>query len=311
MPTYHRLYYSPLCQQHQVGVGHPECPQRLQALVSFLRQQNIDPHWRWVEPQAVVREWFEFAHPSAYIERMFACLPNAGEPLVYVDKDTCWSAQSGQAVLLSGGALKEAVDWSMSEQGEGIAVSFCLNRPPGHHAERSVAMGFCIFSLLACAALYAHQHYQLERVAVLDFDVHHGNGTEDVLAPYPNLFFASTYQQGLFPEGTVEQNSAYRKVLPMPCGVTSETFRTLWEEKIFLPFMQYEPQLVFVSAGFDAHRQDPLASCTLVEGDFYFLGQRIGEVARFHQAPIVANLEGGYDLQALAKSAYAFLQGLQ
>ena len=310
MPDTKRIYYSALCQKHQVSAGHPERPERLQALVDFLQQKNRTDTWQWIEPQEVAQQWFTLAHPQTYVHNMFALLPKNDEPLIYLDGDTCWSAQSGKAVSLAGGALQQAIDWSMQLQANTIPISFCLSRPPGHHAERTRAMGFCIFSLVACAAIYAQENYALERVAILDFDVHHGNGTEDALQDYPSLFFASSFQQDIFPAGATAQKTAYRRCLPMPAGIDSHQFRELWDNEVFPALRAYKPQLIVVSAGFDAHHKDPLANCSLVEQDFSFLGQRIKEIATQNQAPIVANLEGGYDLQALAQSAYAFMQGM-
>lgn len=314
MPNLQKIYYSPLCQRHQVSPGHPERPQRLQALVDYLQQQRTDK-WQWVEPSPVAPTWFEYAHPATYVRALLNLVPKEGEPLIYLDGDTCLSAGSGKAVALSGGALKTAVDesahWMAQNLYDDLPMSFCLHRPPGHHAERSTAMGFCLFNLLAVAVIYAHKAYGFERVAVLDFDVHHGNGTEDILQEYPQFFFASTYEEGIFPAGTVAKNSPYRQCLPMPSGITSEAFQSLWDKKILPTLVDFQPQIIFVSAGFDAHRDDPLANCTLDTSDFYFLGQRIKEIALTYQAPIIANLEGGYDLQALARSAHAFIQGLE
>jgi acetoin utilization deacetylase AcuC-like enzyme len=306
-----RIYYSPLCQNHQVSQGHPECPERLQAIVDFLEQEERLSNWQWIEPSVVSQQWFEYAHPAQYVKKMFACLPAKGEPLIYLDGDTCWSAESGIAVNLAGGALKQAIDWVIKNSSPQIPhTAFCLNRPPGHHAELTTPMGFCVFSLLANAAIYAHKEHSLERVAILDFDVHHGNGTENVLANYPTLFFASSYQEGIFPAHTKAQKTTHRIYLPMPALTNSQTFRKLWEEEIFSQLQDYQPQLLLVSAGFDAHINDPLANCCLTEEDYFWLGKKIKNLSVQNKAPIIANLEGGYHLNSLAQSTGAFLQGV-
>ena len=302
----YKLYYSPHSQQHETPQGHPECPQRLAAIVNFLQQKEQQEKlkkWQWHTPNEVENQWFAYAHPKSFVDNIFASAPQSG--LVQIDADTYLSAGSARAVRLAGGALKQAIDDVILQQS---GVAFCLNRPPGHHAERNQAMGFCLFSLLANAALYARQQ-KIERIAILDFDVHHGNGTEDVLRPYEKIFFASTYQQGIFPAGTRAKNTATRQIIPLQDASESLTFRRAWEG-IFDHLQHFQPQLILLSAGFDAHINDPLASLCLHEEDYYWFAQQLKQQLPSGANKIVANLEGGYHLDSLSRSVAAFMEGL-
>lgn len=302
-----RLYTHPACLQHEPGPGHPESPARLRAVLAALDQDRFAAIERVEAPRAS-REALARAHEPAYIERILASAPAAGTHRL--DEDTLMSPGSVEAALRAAGALVAAVDAAM----DGTAArAFCAVRPPGHHATSDTAMGFCLFNNVAVAAMHALAAHGLERVAIADFDVHHGNGTQDIFAREPRVCFLSSQQMPLYPGsgGADERGVGNIYNAPLPPGAGSAAFRHAWETTLLPAMDRFAPQLVLVSAGFDAHRSDPLAQLELDADDYAWLTARLLDVARTHAGGrLVSTLEGGYDLDALAASAAAHVGAL-
>ena len=300
MPT--ALFNHPAVLNHDTGPYHPECPDRLRAVMQALEHPDFVPLLRERSPEATVAQ-LELAHPSAYVQSILAIRPAPGKS-VHIDGDTLMSHGSQEAVLRAVGGAVAAVDAVM----EGWASNaFSAARPPGHHAERARAMGFCFFNTAAIAALHARARWGVQRVAVVDFDVHHGNGTQDIFQSDPGLFYASSHQHPCYPgTGFVSERGVADNVVnqPLPPGATGAAFRRAWEA-IGLPALdRFAPELLIVSAGFDAHRADPLANLRLDTEDFGWITDRLMEAANKHcGGKLVSVLEGGYDLGALAASA--------
>ena len=303
------LFTHPACAGHDPGPYHPECPARLQAVLQALEHPDFVPLLREQAPEAT-REQLERAHPARYVERVLALEPDAGERIA-LDPDTVVSAGTRAALLRAAGGAVAAVDAVM----EGWAsAAFAAVRPPGHHAETERAMGFCLFNNAAVAARHARARWGLSRVAVVDFDVHHGNGTEDIFAPDPALFYGSSHQHPCYPgTGSPRERGVAGNVVnvQLPPGSGSEHFRTAWDHTILPALAAWRPELLIVSAGFDAHRADPLAELRVETADFAWLTDRLLAVADEHAGGrMVSLLEGGYDLEALGASAAAHVRRL-
>ena len=293
---------------HGVPPGHPERPQRLEAVLAALADLPLDRREApWAPRQAIER-----VHPSAYVSAIEAIFPKRDEGMVALDTgDTFLSDGSREAAWRAAGAVVAAVNAVMA--GEDTAA-FCAVRPPGHHAEPAQAMGFCVFNSIAIGALHALDAHGLSRVCVVDFDVHHGNGTQSVAEKEARLLFASTHQSPLYPgTGRAAETGIAGNVVnaPLPAGAGSVQWRRAMEAEILPAVEAFAPELVLVSAGFDAHRADPLAEMALEDADFAWAGARLREAAgRSAKGRIVASLEGGYDLKALASASRAFVGAL-
>lgn len=295
------------CLYHETPAGHPESPDRLRAVLRRLEGPEFGKLARLDAPSAS-REQVGRVHPAYFVEAILKAVPERG--LVQVDGDTILSPGSGEAAMRAAGAAVLAVDRVMSGD---IRNAFCAVRPPGHHAEPTDAMGFCMFNNIAIGALHARESYRLGRVAVLDFDVHHGNGTQAMFTDDPDLFFGSSHQMPLYP-GTGRREERGRGNIhnvPLPPGAGSHEFRQAWDNHILPALEAFRPEFVFVSAGFDAHRADPLANLNLTEADFAWVTARLRRIADAAcDGRIVSTLEGGYDLEALAESAAAHVLAL-
>lgn len=297
----------PACLAHEMGEGHPECPDRLAAVLEVLDASPFDRLPREEAPRAETTQ-LERVHDPDYVRRLFDMSPAEG--LVMLDPDTRMGPPSLEAALRAAGAVLRGTDLVMGGAGRRV---FCAVRPPGHHAEPDKAMGFCLFNSVAVAALHALEHHGLERVAVVDFDVHHGNGTQAAMAAEPRCLYLSSHQSPLYPgTGRADDRGAGNIVnAPLPPGAGTEPFRAAWEETLLPALAEFRPQLIFVSAGFDGHRADPLATMELETEDFGWLTGRLAEVADEHaQGRLVSALEGGYDLAALKDSVRAHLEVL-
>ncbi len=293
------LFTHPAGLDHDTGPAHPECPNRLRAVLRALQAPAFAELARREAPPAT-REQLERAHPAAYVDRILGTHPTGGT-LVALDGDTAMSAGSAEAALRAAGAACAAVDAVM----EGTATAFAAVRPPGHHAEPARAMGFCLFGNAAIAALHARARWGVQRVAVVDFDVHHGNGTQAMAWADPDFFFASSHQSPCYPgTGAAHERGVAGNVVNVPLapGSGAAAFRRGWERTILPALQAFAPGLVIVSAGFDAHRADPLAQLELEVEDFAWVTEAILEVAGRR---LVSVLEGGYDLPALAHSVGA------
>lgn len=300
------LVTHPCFTDHDTGFGHPERPDRMRAIDKVLAHESYAPLKRMEAPlRDDVEEQILLAHPKHHFDRMRHVGEQAmGESrLVRIDGDTVMSPASWEAVLRGAGAGLQAVDEVMSGR---AANAFAQVRPPGHHAENDRAMGFCFFSNAAIAALYARSRYGAERVAVVDFDVHHGNGTQDIFWADKDCFYGSTHQMPLFP-GTGElSETGVGNIFNAPLreGDGGDHFREAFSDRILKPLHDFGPDLIVISAGFDAHRRDPLGGLQLVEADFMWATERLAALAEAYAGRrIVSFLEGGYDLEALAKSA--------
>ena len=302
-----RLYTHPACLQHDPGPGHPESPARLQAVLAALDHDRLAALDRIEAPRAG-SETLERVHDPAYVARILASAPAEGR--VRLDEDTLMSPASAEAALRAAGAVAAAVDAVLTGH---ASRAFCAVRPPGHHATADKAMGFCLFNNVAIGAAHALAGHRLERVAIADFDVHHGNGTQDIFAREPRVLFASSHQSPLYPgSGGADETGAGNLLnAPLPAGTGSRAFRQTWEEHLLPRLDAFRPQLVLVSAGFDGHRADPLAQWELVADDYAWLTSRLVDIARAHaRGRVVSTLEGGYDLGALAASTAAHVTAL-
>jgi acetoin utilization deacetylase AcuC-like enzyme len=258
------------------------------------------------EAPAARRDQLIRAHASTYVDAIFHHAPESGR--VPLDGDTLMNPHTLEAALHAAGAGMAAVDAVL--RGE-LDAAFCCVRPPGHHAEQRTAMGFCFFGNVALAALQALHEHDIERVAICDFDVHHGNGTEDIFDGDPRVLFCSTFQHPLFPGFFGDDVPGQRVNCPLDAGTSGEVFRQVVTERWLPALRSFQPQLVLVSAGFDAHRADPIGGLDLVEADFHWVTEQIGEIAdRYAGGRIVSMLEGGYDLDALGRSAVAHVRAL-
>lgn len=297
-----RLYTHPACLQHDPGPGHAERPARLRAVLEALDHDRHAALDRIEAPQAT-REQLLRVHSVTHVERILASEPLEGT--FRLDEDTLMSVGSVEAALRAAGAAVAAVDAVMSGT---TAHAFCAVRPPGHHATRDLAMGFCLFNNIAVAAAHALAEHGLKRVAIADFDVHHGNGTQAIFENEPRVLFVSSHQSPLYPESGGEDEHGVGNIFngTLSPGAGSHEFRELWDSML-LPRMQaFRPQLVLISAGFDAHRNDPLADIRLGREDYAWVTERLVALAHRHaNGRVVSTLEGGYDLAALAASASA------
>jgi acetoin utilization deacetylase AcuC-like enzyme len=297
-----RLYTHPIYLEHITPPGHPERPDRLKAIARVLDQEGFAGLDRREAPKAAVAD-VRLAHPAEYVERIEAAIPETG--IVRIDADTSMSPKSFEAALTAVGAAMAAVDDVWSGGADNV---FVAARPPGHHAEHDTAMGFCLFNNAAIAARHAQKAYGAERVAIVDWDVHHGNGTQDIFWSDPTVLYCSTHQMPLYPgTGAVGETGAGNIVnAPLSPGSDGDYFRDAFLSRVLPALDAFRPDLIVVSAGFDAHYRDPLAEINLVEDDFdWATGQLMDRAGRFCGGRLVSLLEGGYDLQGLAYSVAA------
>jgi acetoin utilization deacetylase AcuC-like enzyme len=296
----------PDCERHETGAGHPERPARLRAIEERLAASDLAARIRRAEAPRAAREALVRVHEEAYVDALFRIAPSEGMRML--DPDTCIGPHSLSAALHAAGAAVEAVDRVIAGDAR---AAFCCVRPPGHHAERGRAMGFCLFDNVAVGAAHALAAHGLERVAIVDFDVHHGNGTEDIVAGDPRVLFCSSFQHPFYPFSGTDPRGDNVLPLPLERGTDGARYRGAVEERWLGALDAFRPELVLVSAGFDAHAEDPLAGLALREEDFAWITRRIREIAERHaEGRIVSTLEGGYALPALARSVEAHLSEL-
>ncbi len=302
------LFTHPAALAHDTGRGHPECPDRLRFLLRALDAPAFAALDRREAPLAQV-EALRAAHSHRHVDHILSLKPS--NELIYIDSDTVVSPGSLEAALRAAGGAMAAVDAVMADEGD---AAFVAMRPPGHHAERNRAMGFCLFNNAAIAAFRARARWGLRRIAVVDFDVHHGNGTQDIFGPDADLFYASSHQHPCYPgsgwpsERGVADNICNQQLAP---GASGKEFRAAWANTIIPALIAFKPELLIISAGFDAHEADPLAQLRVQVPDFVWLTEALLAVAdEVCPGRVVSLLEGGYDLDALAASAAAHVATL-
>ena len=301
------LITHPACFEHDPGRMHPESPARLKAVLAALEAPEFATLERRAAPLAEV-EQIARAQARLYVDRVLHAIPSSG--YVGFDLDTIVSPGSGEAALRAAGAVTAAVDAVMAGE---VRNAFCAVRPPGHHAEAARAMGFCLFNNVAVGAEQARKVHGLARIAVVDFDVHHGNGTQHMFERDADLFYASTHQWPFYPGTGAADETGVGNIVNVPLAPMSGSreFRAAMTEVVLPALRRFRPDLLLISAGFDAHADDPLASLRLVEGDFEWATRALMAVAdECCRGRVISTLEGGYDLPALAASAAAHVRAL-
>lgn len=291
---------------HDMGSHHPECPERLSAINDRLIAAGLDLYLSFHDaPQAEI-EHLTRAHPREYVEEILSVVPVNG--IHHLDPDTAMCPGTIKAALRAAGAGVLATDLVVSGE---VENGFCAVRPPGHHAERAKAMGFCFFNNVAVAAHHALEKHGLKRVAVIDFDVHHGNGTEDIFAGDERVLMVSTFQHPFYPYNGTDNPATNMLNVPLPAGTRGDGFREVVESKWVPALDEFKPEAIFISAGFDAHYEDDMGSFGLLEADYAWVTGELKKVAKRHASGrIVSILEGGYSLSALGRSVAAHIKVL-
>jgi acetoin utilization deacetylase AcuC-like enzyme len=299
------LFTHPACLEHDPGRHHPESAARLRAVLDALGDPEFARLDRREAPEAALED-LRRVHPRPHVERLLRAVPMSGH--VGIDADTVLSPASGGAALRAAGAVVAAVDAVVKREADN---AFCAVRPPGHHAEPERAMGFCLFNNIAVGALHARAVHKLHRIAVVDFDVHHGNGTQAAFEADDGLFYASTHQSPLYPGTGSASEIGVGNIVNVPLRPMSGSgqFRAAMTERVLPALDAFRPELVLISAGFDAHKSDPLAQLLLDEQDYTWITERLMEIAYRHAGGrLVSTLEGGYDLPALGASVAAHIR---
>lgn len=296
----------PDCLMHDMGAHHPESPARLRAIHDQLLSSGLDLVLQHHDAPLATREQLCRAHDSEHVEQIFLRAPEEGQ--IWLDPDTSMNPHSLSAALRAAGAVVLGVDLVMSGKSKAV---FCNVRPPGHHAERRRAMGFCIFNNIAVGAAHALEAHRLKRVAIVDFDVHHGNGTEDIFRKVPEVLFCSTFQHPFYPDTGAGEVPQHIINVPLPAGTNSQAFRSAVESHWLPELETFQPELILISAGFDAHIEDDMANLNLVDQDYAWVTREIKIIAdKYAKGRIVSTLEGGYALSALGRSVAAHIDAL-
>lgn len=302
-----RLYTHPIYLEHLTPVGHPERPDRLRAIAKLLDDEDFADLDRQESPQGDEGSIL-YAHPEEFIEKIRLKIPHEG--ISGIDDDTVVSPKSWQAALTAIGAANAAVDDVFSGAADNV---FVASRPPGHHAEKTTAMGFCLFNNAAIAARHAQRKHGAERVAIIDWDVHHGNGTQDIFWDDPSVLYCSTHQLPLFPGTGEKSETGVGNIVnaPLSAGADGDVFREAFLSRVLPAVETFRPDLIIISAGFDAHHRDPLAEINLTEQDFdWATAVLLDRAHRYANGRLVSLLEGGYDLHGLAFSTAAHIRRL-
>ena len=297
----------PVCLKHDNGTGHPESPDRLRAIDKQLRDSDLYQRLQYFESPKVKREELERIHDAKYLDFIEENAPKSEKEIFYLDADTRLSYYSLEAAQRAAGSVVQATDLVMQKK---VDNAFCAVRPPGHHAKAGSAMGFCIYNNIIAGIAHALEHYGLERVALLDFDVHHGNGSENIIGNDERILFCSTFQHPFYP-GEPFANNTNVICTPLSAGASGTEFRQIVKDKWLLALEQFKPQMIFISAGFDAHTDDFLANLNFTEADYQWVTEQIVDIAnQYSQGRIVSTLEGGYNTSALASSVEVHLRSL-
>ena len=308
-------YTHPLCMKHEMGEGHPECPERLSAIQDRLLISGVDLGLTAMQASEAPLADIELAHDRMYIaslrglsEQLTEDMAAGGPRYGHLDADTHINSFTWKAALASAGAAVAATDAVIGGE---LTNAFCAIRPPGHHASRDRASGFCFFNNVAIAVKYALERHGLKRVAVVDFDVHHGNGTEDILRGDDRVLMVSFFQHPFYPHSGTEHPAANMVNIPVPAYTKGAQVRELIETHWVPRLEAFKPEMIFISAGFDAHREDDMGQMGLTEQDYAWITHRLRDIAARHaQGRIVSCLEGGYDLSALSRSVEAHVRVL-
>ena len=296
----------PDCGLHDMGPGHPEQPARLSAIFDRLIASGLEMIVRQIDAPLATREQLERVHAPHYVQSVFDQAPTEG--VIMLDPDTAMGPHTLAAALRAAGAVVHAVDLVMNREFQAV---FCAVRPPGHHAERDRAMGFCFFNNVAVGAAHALAAHGLERVAIVDFDVHHGNGTEHIFETEPRVLFCSSFQHPFYPFTGHETDTPHIVNITLPAGSDGARFRDEVERHWLHRLHEFKPQLVLISAGFDAHAEDDMSHVRLREPDYIWITRELKKVAdQYASGRIVSTLEGGYNLSALGRSAVAHIDAL-
>lgn len=300
------LITHPDCGKHEMGSGHPESPARLAAILAAIESSGLAPSLSILEAPEATREQLERVHAAEHVDMIFEAAPSSG--YAYLDPDTSMNPASLSAALRAAGAVVKATDLVMAGE---VRTAFCAVRPPGHHATPGRPMGFCLFNNVAIGAMHAIEAHGLERVAILDFDVHHGNGTEDAFHEDPRVMLCSTFQHPYYPYQGADSSNEHIINVPLPAMTDGRGFRAAVERSWMPALEAFGPQLVFVSAGFDAHRDDPLAYLKLDDEDYRWVTEKLVDVAQEHaRGRVVSTLEGGYNTEALGRCVVEHLRVL-
>ena len=296
----------PSCSQHQMGTSHPESPLRLSVIEDRLIETGFDFALRHYDAPAVSCKQLERVHDPDYVEDIFRMAPVQG--LKQIDEDTSMNPHTLEAALHAAGAVVMAADLVLGDE---TGSAFCGVRPPGHHAERARSMGFCIFNNVAVGAAHALVHHGLQRVAIVDFDVHHGNGTEDIFRNDPRVLYCSSFQHPFYPHTDITWTSEHIIKTPLRAGDDGRQFRDAIMHDWMPALHAFEPELVLISAGFDGHAQDDMSHLRLNDEDYAWITRKIKSVADAHAGGrIISVLEGGYHLPSLARSVAIHLSTL-
>ncbi|HKY69485.1 MAG TPA: histone deacetylase family protein [Gammaproteobacteria bacterium] len=289
------------CLLHEMGSSHPECPQRVEVIDEALRTSEFADKLDWQEALLVEKKHLLLVHDKNYVENIYSNSPKTGR--LVLDPDTAMNPYTLKAAQRAAGALVQATDLVMTGKTKRV---FCNVRPPGHHAEHNRAMGFCIFNNIAIGVKYALEHYGVKKITIVDFDVHHGNGTQDIFQHEDRVEYLSSYQYPFYPFSAVTQHSSHILHIPLPVGATGQIFRRLAEGIWFPAIAAFQPELIFISAGFDAHQADPLAELNFSEADYAWITEKVVNFAdQFSEGRVISTLEGGYALEVLGACARA------
>jgi acetoin utilization deacetylase AcuC-like enzyme len=296
----------PLCLKHDMGAHHPESPGRIHAIEDRLIATGLMDYLQRHDARAATIEQLLRVHDADYIASIESSVPPQG--IVELDADTALNPFSYQAALHAAGAVVLGVDLVMGKEAENV---FCNIRPPGHHAERARAMGFCIFNNIAVGAAHALEHHGLQRVAIADFDVHHGNGTESIFHDDPRVMLCSTFQHPFYPYAGADSGNDHIINVPLAAGTNGVQFRSAVKHHWLPALERFQPEMLLISAGFDAHRDDDMAMLNLAELDYAWVTEVLKQIAaKYAHGRIVSALEGGYELHALGRSALAHIKAL-
>ncbi|MDI9818864.1 MULTISPECIES: histone deacetylase family protein [unclassified Legionella] len=296
----------PDCLLHKMGDYHPEQPARLQVIEQEVFNSDLKQFLQYYQAPLATREQLLRVHEESYVEFIYQASPKEG--FVPLDPDVLMNPYSLTAALRAAGSVIKGVDLVMNNE---VDTVFCNVRPPGHHAERDKAMGFCLFNNVAVGVAYAMEHFNLKQIAIIDFDVHHGNGTENIFLQENRVLYCSTFEHPFYPFSGAYTKSRHIINIPLPAGTMGEQFREQVEEHWLNQIAEFAPEMIFFSAGFDAYYQDELADLMLTADDYLWITQKIKKIAiQFSEGRMVSVLEGGYNLNGLGQCVLAHLRGL-